>query len=178
MFDGLIDFLVARAGKDYSVRFRAVASVLGAMLFIVGWPALTYWCALVWNQAVFSGQISAVLGTALFVLGIPWVGWAVYWQLVRGKGTPVPVVPTKAFLSTGPYRYVRNPMIGGFFLYLLGWAAIFNRVGGFYFWFVFAIMMVLEIKLVEERELEKRFGDAYRQYKKETSFMIPRFRKP
>jgi protein-S-isoprenylcysteine O-methyltransferase Ste14 len=35
-------------------------------------------------------------------------------------------------------------------------------------------LLCLEIKSIEEPELTNRFGDAYREYKKETSFIIPR----
>jgi protein-S-isoprenylcysteine O-methyltransferase Ste14 len=35
------------------------------------------------------------------------------------------------------------------------------------------ISYLMEIKSIEEPELEKRFGDAYREYKKETPFLLP-----
>ncbi len=106
--------------------------------------------------------------------GIPWVIWAVSWQLWKGKGTPVPLIPTKNFLQSGPYRYCRNPMMLGFFLYLSGWAALFNRAGSWIAAAVLVALLILEIKRIEEKELEERFGDAYREYKKETPFFFPK----
>ena len=38
------------------------------------------------------------------------------------------------------------------------------------------VLLVLEIKFIEEKELEQRFGDVYRAYKKKTPFFIPKFR--
>jgi protein-S-isoprenylcysteine O-methyltransferase Ste14 len=175
MTDRLINYLVARAGKEYGAGFRAVMTVLGGTLFLVGWPALVYLFAAIFNQQVFSAPISYLLSVLFFIVGVPWMLWAILWQLSRGKGTPVPIVPTKEFLATGPYRFVRNPMITGHFFYLLGFASFFNAVGGYTFSALFFALMIAEIKGIEERELVKRFGEAYIQYKKETPFMIPCF---
>jgi protein-S-isoprenylcysteine O-methyltransferase Ste14 len=177
MFDRLIQYLVARAGKEYSAGYRAVAAVLGATLFLVGWPALVWVFGFGGQEAVFPSLAAVLLSALFFVAGVPWVSWAVFWQLWKGKGTPVPVVPTKEFLPSGPYRYCRNPMMLGFFLYLAGWAALFNRAGSWAAAGVLMILLVLEIKMIEEKELGQRFGDCYREYKKKTPFFIPRLRK-
>ena len=176
MFNKLIGYLVARAGKEYSAGYRAVATVLGATLFIAGWPALVWVLGLGGKGAVFPNLAAVLLSGLFFVAGIPWVSWAVLWQLWKGKGTPVPMVPTKEFLPSGPYRYCRNPMMLGFFLYLTGWTALFNRVGPWIAAIVLIIFLIFEIKLIEEKELEQRFGNVYREYKKKTPFFIPRFR--
>lgn len=176
MFDNLIRYLVARAGMEYSAGYRAVAAILGATLFIAGGPALVWVCGLGGNAGVFSPLAAVLLSSLFFVAGIPWVIWAVFWQLWKGKGTPVPVVPTKEFLPSGPYRYCRNPMMLGFFLYLAGWASLFNRAGSWTAALVLLILLVLEIKLIEEKELAQRFGDTYKEYKKKTPFLIPKFK--
>ncbi|MFA5167116.1 MAG: isoprenylcysteine carboxylmethyltransferase family protein [Candidatus Omnitrophota bacterium] len=178
MFEKWIRYLVARAGKEYSTGYRAVATVLGATLFIAGWPTLVWVFSFGGREAVFPSLAAVLLSGLFFVAGIPWVSWAVLWQLLKGRGTPVPVVPTKEFLSSGPYRYCRNPMILGFFLYLAGWAALFNRAGSWAAAIVLMVLLILEIKLIEEKELEQRFGDVYREYKKKTPFFISKFQSP
>lgn len=177
MFDKLILYLVARAGKKYSAGYRAMTTILGATLFIAGWPALVWAAGFLSAGAFFPEQAALILGALFFIAGIPWVSWAVLWQLWKGKGTPVPVVPTKELLSSGPYRYCRNPMMLGFFLYLSGWAALFNRTGSWIAAIVLTILLMLEIKFIEEKELEKRFGQAYREYKKATPCFVPKFGK-
>ncbi len=176
MFNKLIGFLVARAGKEYSAGYRAVATALGATLFLAGWPALVWVVGLGGKEAVFPSLAAVLLSILFFAAGIPWVSWAVLWQLWKGKGTPVPLVPTQEFLPSGPYRYCRNPMMLGFFLYLSGWAALFNRAGSWAAAVVLMVLLILEIRLIEEKELEGRFGDIYREYKKKTPFFIPKFR--
>lgn len=174
MFERVIRHLVERAGKNHTAPYRAVATVLGAALFLAGWPALIYLSGRLFSAAVFPVSLTRFLAAAFFCLGVPWIGWSVLWQLWRGKGTPVPVVPTKHFLQSGPYRCLRNPMMFGHFLYLLGWAALFNQAGAYLFAVILEALLICEIKWIEERELEGRFGEAYRQYKKETPFFLPR----
>lgn len=177
MFEKLVRFLVERSGKEYTGGCRTVATVLGATLFLGGWPAGVWFLGYLFGGVLFSQKVAHVLSAVFFILGIPWVVWAVTWQLWRGKGTPVPLVPTKNFLQTGPYRYCRNPMVMGFFLYLTGWAALFNQAGSYAGAIAIVLFLIFEIILVEEKELEARFGDAYRQYKKEVPFIIPRLPK-
>jgi protein-S-isoprenylcysteine O-methyltransferase Ste14 len=41
---------------------------------------------------------------------------------------------------------------------------------------VYPVGILIYIKLVEERELEERFGSEYLEYKRRTPFLIPRLR--
>jgi len=173
-----IEFLVRRSAKEHNVLVQTIATLTGVTLFVAGIPALVFWCGkFLYKASILHHHVSLVVSILCFILGLPWMLSAVFWQLVRGKGTPVPIVPTKHFLQNGPYRYVRNPMMLGFFLYLLGWAFLFNKGGAFLAAAVIIAFLLAEVKIIEEPELEKRFGDAYREYKKETPFIFPKLRK-
>lgn len=172
----IVDFLVKAARKEHSVLARTVATALGAVVFLILIPALAFWAgALSFSRMILPDPSALVFSIAFFLLGIPWMVWAVVWQLVKGKGTPVPTVPTKNFLNNGPYRFVRNPMVFGYSLYLLGWAFWWDQTGALAVSIAVAVLLCLDIKLIEEKELAVRFGDAYLQYKKETPFIVPRF---
>jgi protein-S-isoprenylcysteine O-methyltransferase Ste14 len=41
---------------------------------------------------------------------------------------------------------------------------------------IYPIVILIYIKLIEERELEQRFGLEYLEYKRKTPFLLPRFR--
>lgn len=174
----LIKWLVAQSRKDYSLLMRSLATLLGASLFVAGIPAVTFYVGKILDKGFLlpSGWAMA-LAFICFALGLPWVMASVLWQFIYGKGTPVPAFPTKEFLQDGPYKYIRNPMMLGFSLYLLGWSFLFNYYGAFVAASFFILLLFCEMKLIEERELEIRFGDAYREYKKDTPFLIPKWRK-
>ena len=97
--------------------------------------------------------------------------------LTIGKGTPAPWDPPKKLVVRGVYRYLRNPMISGVILFLLGEALLFRSwsIAG---WAVlFALGNMIYMPLVEEPGLEKRFGADYRVYKENVPRWLPR-RKP
>jgi protein-S-isoprenylcysteine O-methyltransferase Ste14 len=173
----IIDFLVRAGQREHSVAMRTLATLLGAMLFIVGIPTFVCWAGKAYmSELILPTLLASVCSVALFIIGIPWVVWAIAWQLVKGKGTPVPVVPTRHFLQNGPYRFVRNPMMLGFFIYLFGWVLYWNRWGSLIAAASIEALLYIEIKFIEEPELTRRFGDAYRAYKKEVPFIIPRIK--
>ena len=104
---------------------------------------------------------------------IIWTGLA---QLTIGKGTPLPVVPTKKLVIRGPYKYCRNPMTLGAVLGYLGLSLLEGSIAALGLTAMFFLLAVLYIKLVEEKELEARFGEDYKNYKENIPFIIPRLR--
>jgi len=107
----------------------------------------------------------AGLGAVFLVV---WLGLAVTANVTfRRKGTPVnPYAPTTALATSGPYKFTRNPMYLGLVLMTVGFALVMNSM-----WLVLMAVPVLLIlrNLVivhEERYLEEKFGDAYRDYSK------------
>jgi protein-S-isoprenylcysteine O-methyltransferase Ste14 len=173
----LVEFLIGRSAREHSILVRTIATLFVAMLFVAAIPAIVFYGGkFLYKASILPHQVSQTASIVCFIIGLPWMLSAVFLQLFRGKGTPVPIVPTKYFLQNGPYHYVRNPMILGFFLYLLAWAFLFNKAGAFLAAAVIIVLLLIEIKFVEEPELERRFGDAYRQYRKETPFIFPKWR--
>jgi protein-S-isoprenylcysteine O-methyltransferase Ste14 len=177
MLDRLIKFLVHQSERKYTVTVRFVATLLGVTLFIAIIPAIVWWAGKYIDSAMLiSNKLAFIFSIFCFCIGLPWTIAAVVWQLISGRGTPVPVVPTHHFLQSGPYRYVRNPMMLGFFIYLTGWGFLSNHFAAMVAVAIIIALLILEIKFIEERELENRFGDAYRTYKKETPFLLPHWR--
>lgn len=93
-----------------------------------------------------------------------------------GRGTLAPWDPTRHLVAAGPYRCVRNPMISGVALMLLGEAAFWgSRAVGLWAASFLAINHLYFV-LSEEPGLERRFGQEYRTYKAEVPRWIPRLR--
>lgn len=92
-----------------------------------------------------------------------------------GKGTLAPWSPPKNFVAVGLYRYVRNPMILGVLTVLLGEAILFNSLPILKWIGVFFIINTIYFFVFEEPQLEGRFGEAYRTYKKQVNRWLPRF---
>ena len=114
------------------------------------------------------------IGGALTAAGYTLGGWSVYAQLDRGRGTPLPLMPTQALLTDGPFRYCRNPMTLGAILAYLGIALAARTATGTAIVLALAAALVAYLKRFEEPELAERFGDAYLSYRRTTPFIVPR----
>jgi protein-S-isoprenylcysteine O-methyltransferase Ste14 len=120
------------------------------------------------------GAARRALGAMLAAAGLALALWSIAAQVTRGRGTPLPVMPTQRLLTDGPFRYCRNPMALGTILAYLGlgiWLGTFLGIG---LALLLSGLLILYIKRVEERELAERFGEAYRVYKQAMGFMVPR----
>ena len=75
----------------------------------------------------------------------------------------------------GVYRYVRNPMISGVVLILIGETVLLGSLPLLGWCLLFVIANAVYIPLREERGLMERFGEAYLVYKRHVPRWIPRF---
>jgi protein-S-isoprenylcysteine O-methyltransferase Ste14 len=109
----------------------------------------------------------------VMAVGVAATGWSAL-HFLRVKGTPVPFNPPPKVVDTGPYRYARNPMLTGVFLFLFGLGLgvdSFSLV--FFFTPLYILFNVWELKAIEEPELVQRFGDEYIEYRKRTPMFVP-----
>jgi protein-S-isoprenylcysteine O-methyltransferase Ste14 len=121
-----------------------------------------------------------VVAPIFLIVGFFWSIWANIEIYKRGKGSPVPFKDTHTLnvVSSGPYKYTRNPMIFGYVLIWIGLGVLINSffltVG---FALIILIVLIVIVKVWEEKNLEKRFGSHYLEYKKNVSFIIPFLKK-
>lgn len=115
-----------------------------------------------------------VLGGLLMLAGFGLSGWCVSFLVTLGEGTQSPLDPTKRLVIAGPYRYVRNPMILGNVLLLVGEAVLFASWGilllAALFWAAWHVVLVR----VEEPSLRERFGSEYEAYERAVPRWLPR----
>jgi protein-S-isoprenylcysteine O-methyltransferase Ste14 len=100
--------------------------------------------------------------------------WTVTLFSTVGKGTPAPWDPPQKLVVSGPYRYVRNPMLSGVFLVLLAETLYFQSYGIALWFAVFLIANMLYFPLFEEPGLRRRFGAEYEEYCRSVPRFIPR----
>ena len=116
--------------------------------------------------------------TALLLLtaGLSLLAWTVSLFFRRGRGTLAPWDPPEHLVITGPYRYVRNPMITGVVTALAGEALLFQSVSLGTWCLVFFAVSAVHFPLVEEPGLRRRFGDDYSQYCANVPRWFPRLK--
>ncbi len=81
-------------------------------------------------------------------------------------GTNVnPTLPTTSIVTTGPYRFTRNPLYLGLTMIYLGLTLAINTWWSLLLLVPVLFVMHFDVVLREERYLERKFGDTYRQYR-------------
>ena len=112
-----------------------------------------------------------VVAMPLGAVGLGLLVWTIRLFIRVGQGTLAPWNPTKKLVITGPYAYVRNPMLTGVFMILLA-EAIAVQSGAIALWFgLFVLINAAYFPLSEEPGLRKRFGAEYEEYCRH----VPRF---
>lgn len=124
--------------------------------------------------ATMTGWILAVGGAAAAVLGVALATASVTRFGREGRGTPAPWDPPRELVVRGVYGYVRNPMISGVVLVLVGEALALRSIPHAVWAGGFIVVNAAYIPLVEERGLRIRFGEAYREYCRNVPRLIPR----
>jgi protein-S-isoprenylcysteine O-methyltransferase Ste14 len=105
----------------------------------------------------YAGWVIAALGLVLIL-------WAVF--LFRRAGTNIrPYLPSTALVTSGPYRFTRNPMYLGMAGILLGVALYAGSLTPFVVIPGFMALIQERFILREEAKLEAAFGGAYLDYK-------------
>jgi len=126
---------------------------------------------------IFPRPLSIILALPIFSFALFFLGWSVL-NFLRAKGTPVPFNPPPQLVTTGPYAYVRNPMLTGVFALLFGFGVLLGSASLLIiFTPLFIIINVWELKAIEEPELLKRLGQDYIEYRKKTPMFFPSFGK-
>jgi len=161
-----------------SKRLRLLLTPVGLVVFF-GMLLLVVFGSLYMDRAfgfpkLLSGPIGTLIGVVLLSLGLVIWAWCVVW-FSKAKGTPVAFNPQRELVTVGPYAWSRNPMLTGVFAFLFGIGFLLHSVSMVFVWTpMFVIFNVLELKLVEEPELERRFGESYIEYRRRVPMFVPK----
>lgn len=166
-------YKVATGGWKAKVVFGPVvgASYAGliVLLFLLS-RVVDLWRSL---PKAFSYPGSLIVGFFLIAFGLALYCLSVA-QFLRVRGTPVPFSPPPKLVTTGLYRFTRNPMMTGLFMQFFGIGIVLGSLSlVFIFTPLFIAINVFELKKIEEPELERRLGEAYVKYKKELPMFFP-----
>ena len=146
------------AGADNpGVVARPPLIYLGAFLIVLV-------CRRFWPMPIDAEGRVLWPGVALVALAIGIAIWGR--RTMAAAGTNInPALPAKTIVSSGPFRFSRNPLYLSLTLMYLGLTVAVNTWWGFVVLIPLVIVMHAGVVLREERYLEKKFGEPYRQYR-------------
>jgi protein-S-isoprenylcysteine O-methyltransferase Ste14 len=115
-------------------------------------------------------------GVAILGLGLLLFSASLGRFITEGRGTLAPWDPPRHLVVTGPYRHVRNPMISGVLLVLIGEALLLLSWHHAVWALIFFVINAIYMPLIEEPRLAERFGESYREYCRHVPRLLPRLR--
>ena len=133
----------------------AVLALPGTVAFII--PAALLYCT-------GYKQLIQPLGLVLVGVGVIGLLWCIADFYIKGKGTLAPWSPPERLVTSGLYRYSRNPMYISVALILLGWAVSFNSL----ILYVYLVLVVTSFQIYitqcEEPRLAQKYGRDWERY--------------
>jgi len=177
----IVSYLANFHSKKSSRTYKIISLFFGVLFFVALLPTIFICLGFLIKNHIhleLDRTLEIVISTVSLTLGIFFLIWTTIFQWKIGEGVPAPNAPTQHLVTTGPYKLCRNPIELGAIFYYFGIGTIIGgiTVGIICFLLGFIIGSAYH-KFIEESELEIRFGDEYKRYKKNTPFLIPRFRK-
>ncbi len=138
--------------------------ILLVATFVAGWIAQSY-APFSWPGMPRPIVLGA--GLSLMALALATIGWAAL-EMRRADTTILPTAAATTLVTTGPFRFSRNPIYLADCLLLVGLALVFLKP-----WI--ALLVPIFVGLVtwlsiipEERHLDIVFNHVYRDYKRKT----------
>jgi protein-S-isoprenylcysteine O-methyltransferase Ste14 len=153
-------------------------------LFFAGWgtpllisifyPGLTHLDGLIGLNPLPLKPFFLITGILLAIPGLYFLGISNKSLRALGSGANAFRL-TKRIVEKDIYKYTRNPMSLGYYLFLLSVGFISGST-----LLTLGVLLglipahIFFLKYFEELELELRFGESYKQYKQKVPFLIPK----
>ena len=122
----------------------------------------------------WKGWLAIVVGLGLLIVGSTLFVGCLRRFGMEGRGTLAPWDPPSELVTSGAYAYVRNPMISGVVLLLLGEALVLRSAPLLEWAGLFFLVSAIHIPILEEPQLKRRFGRAYEEYRRNVTRLVPR----
>ena len=184
-------FFHPRTGRDWRAMGAFTAFLLALFTEMYGIP-LTVYLLSGWLGSRFPAVQATHSGGHLLNGLIGWTGdphlspfhlasyvliGAGFWLIATAWRVLHDAARTGQLAVTGPYARVRHPQYDGFLLIMIGFLLQWPTLPTLA---MFPILAVVYLRLAraEERDVESRFGDTWRDYAQRTPAFLPRRRPP
>jgi protein-S-isoprenylcysteine O-methyltransferase Ste14 len=143
-------------GLELRIPPLVVVGLTGVLMWLVG--RATPQLALLYSGRIGLSVLLALLGVAVMVAGVL--------EFNKANTTVNPHLPTNSasVVTSGVYRFTRNPMYLGMLFVLLAWAAFLANAAAAILPLLFVIYVTRYQIRPEERVLAAKFGASYESY--------------
>lgn len=142
-------------------------------LYAIATATLMWWVDRVFPIARVIEAPWSRLGWMLVMIGFAIDGYsATIFFSAKTTVNPMRITDSTHLVTSGLYRWSRNPMYCGLLIALIGWGAILGSLAPLVTIVLFQRILVIVQIEPEELALEAKFGDAYQDYKRHVNRWI------
>ena len=153
-------------------------------LYYTLFAAITFVGIVIYQVSMSSYQLfeptttSVVLGIVIASLGLTVMCVCIlkYFMQLSGLKGLIETTHSNELMITGIHKIVRHPLYAGTFIFIWGLLIIFPVASLLIANTIITVYTLIGLHL-EEKKLEKEFGDAYRLYKQKVPMLIPKLTK-
>ena len=116
-------------------------------------------------QPLLAGPMLAIF--TLLVL------WSAMTLAVKGRGTPLSLDPTRVFVATGPYAFIRHPFVAGMTGQIVALGIALGSIPVIAYAAVALAVWYYGVRPREERSLDARFGARVQEYRRKVRGFRP-----
>jgi len=114
---------------------------------------------------IAAGRSTRLPGLVLVAAAVSTALWGRRTMMAAGTNIR-PNLPAKAIVTSGPFRFSRNPLYCSLTLLYLGLSTLLNTWWGVVVLVPVLLVMHYGVVRREERYLERKFGEEYRRYRR------------
>jgi protein-S-isoprenylcysteine O-methyltransferase Ste14 len=167
-----VTLLPERRGGAWPLWTQIVMVILGLALCV---PLFYFFWIPLTRPSITTGRILDLTGLVIYLAGCAFVLWArrtlgKMWGLSTSRN--VVLRDDHRIIQDGPYAFVRNPMYFGWWVAMAGLLLVYPTWVVLLF-LAFSVFAFIGRARREDAALAERFGDAWKEYKKSTKFLIP-----
>jgi protein-S-isoprenylcysteine O-methyltransferase Ste14 len=138
--------------------------LMRAIAAFIAMPGVVAFAIPIWLGADRSLRYPAAAALPLLA-GASLLLWCVREFYVAGRGTLAPWAPPQRLVTTGPYRFCRNPMYLGVVTILAGWCLLWNSRTLIYYMLITLAVFHVRVLFFEEPWAARTFGAEWLAYR-------------
>lgn len=144
------------------------AFIIALFTEMFGFPLTIYFISSYFSQLTFQNTFLDYMTSIGMPIGYIITGTGLLFVIAGWRS----IYRSDGIVIKGPYRFLRHPQYLGFLLITGGWLIHWPTIPTIIMW---PILLFLYYNLAkkEEKEMERRFGEKYEQYKQSVPMFIP-----
>ena len=171
LFAAFLLFIPFKKNINWRTHGTYAAFIVALFTEMFGFPLTIYFISSYFGKVLFQNTFLDYMTSMGMPIGYIITGTGLLFVIAGWR----PIYRTKDIVMRGPYRLLRHPQYLGFLLITGGWLIHWPTIPTMVMWPIL-VFLYYNLAKREEKEMEKRFGEKYKEYKQRVPMFIPKLR--